>query len=206
MPAVVRGRFGGVSEWDSVAAFQHFRIYFVVCQVITPCAVGRWQYVWPKKWQQSSCDVLGWVWSWSQNQQSAPWFLVKGTHGEWTLGEWRWGSWEAVWEGGRSTGLVVKVITINFQGALAMGGCCAEDLAGIISFNPTIAYEGSYYHQVSINEITCWKKCAWGNTAKKMSEPGFEARVRFDFTLAHLTLRYAAHQKVNLPLWLGVLG
>lgn len=60
-----------------------------------------------------------------------------------------------MWEGGRSTGLVVKVITINFQGALAMGGCCAEDLAGIISFNPTIAYEGSYYHQVSINEITC---------------------------------------------------
>lgn len=62
---------------------------------------------------------------------------------------------EAVWEGERSTGLVVKVITMSFHGALAMGGCCVKHFAGIVLFNPTIAYKCSYYHQVSANEIKC---------------------------------------------------
>lgn len=60
-----------------------------------------------------------------------------------------------MWEGERSTGLVFKVITMNFHGALAMGGCCVEHFAGIILFNPTVAGKCSYYHQVSANEVKC---------------------------------------------------
>lgn len=135
----------GVSKWDA-SWHQTFLVGFVVCKVITPCAVGSWQrYLWTKT-DNKAAVMLRDEAHWESEPPSCSLLLSKWMKPCWMETAPR----KPRGEDGKSTRRVKVMTTL-----LATAERCAEHFEHIVPFNPSIACEGSYYHYFSDNETTC---------------------------------------------------